>query len=484
MDNAPLELCLITRVVDDKDFQSLQRSQITEEFFSTPEAKEVFRFLNEVYHAPGTTGHIPSHEMIRTRFPAWIPRPCADTVPVLCHHLRREKIRMELLRLSANLQIEADSDPVAAMAGLRTETARLTSLTEVGQDLSLSGAYELLLHQYETIQNSGGVTGIPFPWHPLNEETQGMKGGEFHVIYGRPKNGKTWAAILIAAHAYLCGRRVLYYTREMPPKQIMSRMAAVIARVDYGKWKNAKLQPELREHTFQVLQRLIDAEKDEATIGNHQPLLKVISDRSATGSSGGGAGVSWIHSKIREYNPDLLIADGMYLMKDDRTNQRTVDWKAIAHISQDLKMTASDFDIPVVGVTQANRAADKSQGEDLTELAFADSLGMDADMIMRVTKKTRVIEQEGGAVQKVNELNLTFPGMREGVLDGIAINFAPCTDFSYIRTISFETEGSQGEPSRRGGGGGGGYGSGSNRAISRGAPPRTFAAPTAPPRRE
>jgi hypothetical protein len=131
--------------------------------------------------------------------------------------------------------------------------------------------------------------------------------------------------------------------------------------------------------------------------------------------------------------PDLVIVDGMYLMKDDRSNSRSIDWKNIAHISQDLKLTAQEFEIPIIGVTQANRGAEKSKGEDLTELAFADNLGQDADAIFRVSKTERCDESTGGL--KKTELFITAPGLREGKFDGIIVNGEPATDFSYIRTI-------------------------------------------------
>jgi replicative DNA helicase len=118
-------------------------------------------------------------------------------------------------------------------------------------------------------------------------------------------------------------------------------------------------------------------------------------------------------------------------MMDDRSRSRSVDWKNMAHISQDLKLTAQDFDIPVVGVTQATRAADKSKGEDLTELAYADAFGQDADAVFRVSKKDVIDENN----QKRTELYLTAPGLREGKFDGIIVRGEPATSFDYIKTI-------------------------------------------------
>ena len=424
-----LEMALLTRVIDDKDYNTLDKAQITEEFFGSPEAREIYRYLREVYRDPITNGQVPSRDAVRMRYPQFYPIEAPDTVAVLAQELRREKVRIDMLTLAQDIAQRAELNPMEAMATLRAEAARISALAEVGQDLSMSGAFNMLLDRYEAVQDSGGLLGIPTPWHVLNEETQGMQPGQFWVLFGRPKSMKTWVACYMAVHAYINSRkRVLLYTREMSPELMAMRTAALIARVDYRAYKNGKLQPELKHRMFTMLQELIEDEKSAGAMGIHQPCFTIVSDRNAGGQGGGGVG--WLRSKIREMQPDLVVVDGMYLMKDDRTNQRSVDWKQIAHISQDLKLTAQEFNVPLLGVTQANRASDKSKGEDLTELAYADALGQDADAVMRVSRRD-VIDPD--TKQKRTELDLGFPGIREGKLDGIVIHGEPATNFGYIR---------------------------------------------------
>ena len=434
-----IELALLTKVIDSGDFHTIEKAQITEDFFSTPESKELFKYLQEIYHNPVTIGQVPSREMVRYHFPSFYPFVAQDTVAILAQQLRQEKIKTEALLLSQEITEIAERNPFEALALLRNKSASISALAEAGEDMTLAGSYQMLLSQYEMVQNTGGILGIPYPntWGPLNEETQGMQGGQFIVFYGRPKSMKTWIATWIAVWCYIgCRKKVLYYTREMAPRLMMQRIAASVARVDYKAFKNGKLQPDMKARTFGILQELM---QDEVTAGAnniHQPYLKVISDRS--GANGGkGGGVGWLRSKIRDFQPDIVFVDGMYLMKDDRTNSRNVDWKNITNISQDLKLTAQDFDIPLVGVTQANRSADKSTGEDLTELAYADALGQDADAVFRVSRQVKIDE---ATKQKTTELILKAPGLREGVFDGIVLEANPAIDFRYLRTLTDKGE--------------------------------------------
>lgn len=425
-----IELALLTRSIETGDFHTLQKSGINEGFFFTPEAREVFRFLNETFHAPNTAGLVPTIDFVRYRFPSLMLSSPPDPVAILCEQLRQEKLKVELMSLAQTINDRVNLDTAGVITELRTKAIEIASMSEVGEDLSMSGAYSMLLSQYNTVQNTHGMLGIPYPWEVLNEETQGMQQGQFIVLFGRPKSMKTWISIYMAVHAYVNSRRrVLFYTREMHPKLVAQRVACTIARVDYKQFKNGRLQPELRERVFEVLRDLRDDETAQANAGQGHPTFVITTDRGRSGRGSGG--VAWLQSKIREIRPDIVFVDGMYLMKDDRSQQRSIDWKQIAHISQDLKLTAQEFEIPLVGVTQANRGADKSKGEDLTEISFSDSLGQDADAVLRVSRVVRVDD----AGLKRTEVHMMAPGLREGTFDGMVLNGCPATDFGYIRTM-------------------------------------------------
>lgn len=427
-----IEIALLTRVIYDRDFHGLEKAQITEEFFMTPLAKEVYRFMKMMYHAPETAGQVPSLELIQMHFPqSFYPFPSNDTVPVLAAELRRQKVRIETLILAQNISELAERDPMAAMASLKAEVTKLSALAEVGQDMTLAGAYNHLRSNYELVQQSRGVVGIPYPWDQLNEETQGMQDGQFIVLYARPKRMKSWLALYCAMFAYkFARRRVLYYSREMGPKLVAQRAAALFCEVDYKSFKNGTLQPHMKESVFTKLQEMIDDEKSEGQYGNNQPYFKIISD---SGGSGGGGGVSWLHAKVKEADPDIVFVDGMYLMKDDRSASRAADWKNITHISQDLKMLAQAEDIPLFGITQANRGSEKDKEQQLSGIGYSDAFAQDADAAFHLEKKDKI---DPNTKRSTTELYLTAPGLREGQFNGIVLNAHPATDFSFNRIIT------------------------------------------------
>lgn len=419
---AGIEYQLLSKILELQDFHTVQKLKIDESFFFSPECKQLFKYLHDHFHAKATFGQIPDWHLATSIHRSFPYTPSNNSIETLCNQLRLAKMRVELLGIADTITQMADTNPVEAMGKLRECAANMATRHEVNDDMTLADAYDKLLSDYHLVAQGQGLTGLPWPWEILNDETQGIHKGEFIVIYGRPKNMKTWCGLSVAVYInQYANARVLVYSLEMPPIQILRRVAALRTKVDYKHFKSGNLQTLEYQRVFQELANL----KGEATNATDKHNTFMV-----CGTSGdGGGGVSFLHSKIREFKPDLVVVDGMYLMRDDRQKQRTVDWKAIAHISQDLKRTAQEFDVPVLGITQANRKADKShKNADLAEIAYADALAQDCDLAIRVQKR---INKETG----LPELILALPGMREGDLDAFMIHATPAVDFSFKSAV-------------------------------------------------
>jgi replicative DNA helicase len=425
--SAQIEYALLSKVIETHDFHALEKQQITADFFLTPEMRAIYDFLRMTYHNPQTSGLVPSYDMVHQYFPAFNMVYAPDEVPVLCQALRRTKLQVDLFQMVQQVQFAADKDPMEAFAKAKAAIQSMAAFEQVGNDLSMSGAYQLIMEKYTSVANGGGVIGIPYPWDVLNQETQGMQNGQYIIIYGRTGSMKTWIAIYMAVHAYLKSRRrVLYYTREMPNLQIAMRVAACMCGIDYRSLIAGKLDPNTLAYFQAVLQGLMHDEINAGKHG-HQPSFIITADRSAN-----GGGVTWLQAKIKEVKPDIVFVDGVYLMRDDRTSQRTADWKNLVHVSQDLRQAALAENIPIVAITQANRKSDSVAGSDNVDMAYSDALNQDADAIWKTKHIMRRDEQTG---LKHSEIHLYSSKLREGVLEGVVLNGVPATDFTYIRPI-------------------------------------------------
>ena len=76
---------------------------------------------------------------------------------------------------------------------------------------------------------------------------------------------------------------------------------------------------------------------------------------------------------------------------------------------------------------QANKGAEKDPKKaDLMEIAYADALGQDCDLAIRVTK------QKDQATHEF-EIVISLPGSREGLLDNFVIYGNAATNFGFKR---------------------------------------------------
>lgn len=422
------ELRLIAQVLDTGDIKTAIREGINETTLRSQEAKALWTHITELYLSKGK---VPSRTLVAETY-AKIPLPekVRDDLSILCDHVRKGYLSSRLQEFCLEISDLAVSSPEAAAARLGHANTVIMQAARVGEDTVLSEssaetqADYYLNKQLREGQKSPGVY-YPPTWKPLNQESMGMLPEEFILLYGRPKSMKTFITCYIAAHAYFTyHKKVLFFTKEMSPKQIKGRVLCSIAEIDYGEYRRGELPEDDERKFFERVEGLREREQSSVTeFGmNKESGFVICSDNSPE-----GGGISSLRAMVERYQPDIVFVDGIYLMKDDRKGERGRDWKNIANITSDLKMLAQQFKIPVVGNSQANRQAnDKRKGGDLRDIAFSDAAGQDADLIIRIDK---VVDPE----DEITVLNLVVSGSREFQLDGIVIHGQPCTNFEFIR---------------------------------------------------
>lgn len=420
---ASLEHQAISKIVEYQDFHTVEKCHIDESYFFSPECRLLFEYLKAHFHSKQTFGCVPSFQLVSTIFPGFQYAGSSDSLVTLLEQIRLARMRVEALDFGERIMKLADSNPREALAMMREGAATMGSRHELTNDMLLSDAYGQLYSDYQLVSSGQGITGLPWPWAPLNDATQGMHPGEFLLIFGRPKSMKTWVSLYIVTLLNLyANARVLVYSLEMKPVQMIRRISAIRACVNYKSLMQGKLQPADFNRFFSALELLSQEARNPEMYAQRSPALLV------TGG-GAGNGMSFLHAKIREFKPDIVLIDGLYLMRDERGGQKSADWKAITHISQDTKTTARDFNIPILATAQANRKADKDvKNADVSEIAYSDSLGQDTDFSIRVGKR---IDQSS----KEPELVMAFPGSRETDLDALLIHGIPAINFGLKSTF-------------------------------------------------
>ncbi len=417
------------------NFSPIINGDINKDTLTTEAGRILFNFVTTFRTETGGMARFPSLGIARSRFATSaidIPDPDpADTIEALVYEVRAEKFRASVAEVAHELAMAAEhSDGLAAavdgaVSRLKNELLPI----QPSRKASLSDDFQDVVDDYDC----GAILpeGIDWPWPAMTTATKGLHRKEFVVIAGRPKSRKTFVAGVVAAHAVVeeCAR-VLFISPEMPPRQVLLRFIASMCKLRYTEFKDAALDQseELRLLEAARAYGKLGTESDEEHslrmqdvwgVGpDHIPCFEVVQGTNKT--------VSWIESQIEIYRPDIVVVDSFYRLRSEGGRKNDSDWKIVTSISRELKNLAMDANVCIVGTHQMNRDAEGKIGS-LGNMALADAVGQDADLILRVVT---------GKIEGVDRSALVVLGGREVPFDGILINNRPCFDFEEIAVIT------------------------------------------------
>jgi hypothetical protein len=431
------ELRLVTKIIDSGELLPVIKAKVTPDHFTDPHALGIFRrIMSDWRKWKGARPSIPTREVIERDFPTVIlPKEDRQSLEIILDSFLNHHLIKELQDVADHITQWRNS-PIEVLAHVNSKIRELTRVKRVGQDVELSKATKEIIDRYESNRDQDGVKGIPYPWEVLNRSTQGMLPGEFIVFYGRPKSMKTWVLLHLATFAYdYAHRRVLVYTREMTPQQMMDRCICLLIGAPYTAYKEGTLRnvpvPEggtMEDRFYNLVSTMITDEDGCRLETGYNKGLIITSDREDPT----GGGVQGLRQKVVDHKPDLICADAVYLMRNDRAGgKRSVKWDDQAAITQDLKDLALDTNLPLIGTNQAKRASEDRKGQTISNISFSDSYGMDCDLAIEIIKKKITDES--------NELAMAITGAREINITGFAIHGNAATDFGPL-TVKLRDE--------------------------------------------
>lgn len=346
------------------------RAGLSSEFFLDEKRRETWDWIS-VYSRD--YGSIPPQPEVAKHFPEVF---AGDEEPAAVdYYLRELKNRRLHFRLKDALldvgQHLKDREPREALQVLEQAVIAAQDDARNACDLEFTRHTNIRLEEYRRMKELGGLSGICTPWPKLDTITLGWKPGELIVVAARPGTGKSYMVTLLSLAAHAAGKVPLIVSREMAADQFMKRLDALAARISHSGLRSGDLSEEQEQRYLEMLEGL----KEKAS-------LWVSSDDAAMGISG-------LAAKVDSINPDILFLDGLYLMRDDRGE---TGWEGITNLTHDMKRLAVRKNIPVVVTTQFNRKA-KGMKSGLEMLAFSDSIGQDADVVLGLLQTDEMRER-------------------------------------------------------------------------------------------
>jgi replicative DNA helicase len=358
--------------------------------------------------------------IFKTLLEVYDRNPDADLVPIL--DALRDRGQLELIGGQAYLEKLAGETPSSAgavhYARIVSEKAKLRKLVEaaeqilhdalhVGQ-LGPDGAREvldraetmvfeiaqedqkadpqllgdLLQKEVERIEAAEGlgISGVPTGFPDLDRLTSGLQPGEMVVLAARPSMGKTALALNMAEQIARGGRTrwggqakgpdigVGFFSLEMTRTAVTLRFLSAMSGFDSQSLRGG------RRFNPAEWQRLTDASEELRgcrVFIDDTPGLSVMALRARA------------RRMVAQHGVRVIMIDYLQLLSAPGSSRESRQVEVSA-ISRGLKALARELDIPIVCLSQLNRASEQREGNRprMSDLRESGSIEQDADVVM------------------------------------------------------------------------------------------------------
>ncbi len=338
------------------------------------------------------------------------------------HHMeivKRTAIQRELIRAAAEINALAYNAPddLDQVVGEAEQT--LFNVTEKRVSSSFKKMDSLVEEAYtelSKIANQGdSIIGVPTGFRDVDDLFHGLRGGDLVILAARPGVGKTSFALNMAVNAAKAGTAVAFFSLEMSASQLVQRIVGAEARVNLGKLRSGKMQ---EGDWGQILDATTTLSGLEMYIDD-TPGLSIMEARAKARRE--------LRHIVGTDNKGVIIIDYLQLMQPPvvrRDGNRAVE---VGEISRGLKVLAKEMDMPVIALSQLNRAVEMrgKKRPMLADLRESGSIEQDADIVMFIDRSMDEAEAEDSGRPELGTATLIVAKHRNGPTRDITMSFNP-----------------------------------------------------------
>jgi len=260
--------------------------------------------------------------------------------------------------------------------------------------------------------NRHTITGFSTGFPRLDEMTSGLQRSDLVIVAGRPGTGKTSFALSVARHVAIREKAAVgIFSLEMTKEQLLERLLCGEGKVSLHRLRGGYIPSAKWRDLAMAASKL-------------QKTTIVIDDTP-------GASILEIRAKARrmasQHRLDLVIVDYLQLVEGSiRTDVREQE---ISHISRSLKRLARELSVPVIAVSQLNRAVEQREKKypRLADLRESGAIEQDADVVMFIYREDyyRQPDEEAAASGQGagSEAEIIIAKQRNGPLGKVKVNF-------------------------------------------------------------
>ncbi|MBI4811611.1 MAG: replicative DNA helicase [Ignavibacteriales bacterium] len=280
-----------------------------------------------------------------------------------------------LITASSEVASRAYRDTEDALELLDEAESKIFQISERRMKRSFVPINRALHETFEMLQEihgkHSGVIGVPSGFPALDEKTGGFQKSDLIIVAGRPSQGKTAFALSTARNAALHKEKrtaAAIFSLEMSERQLIIRMLSSEAKVNAHELRTGRLHEDKWKNLIRNVGRLAEAK----IFIDDTPALSILELRAKA------------RRLKAEHDIGLIIVDYLQLIQGPKNAESRE--REISMISRSLKALAKELDIPVMALSQLNRAVE-TRGDkrpQLSDLRESGAIEQDADVVLFV----------------------------------------------------------------------------------------------------
>ncbi len=272
-----------------------------------------------------------------------------------------------------------------------------TDLVEGHQLVTETMAY---LEEVEARRRSGGVGGVPTGFRSIDGFLDGFQPGQLIILAGRTSQGKTALATQFALASESCA----FFSLEMDHVDLALRELAVLGRINGWRLRRGLLTSHEQGRLSHAFEQLGEA--------------GVAIDDTA------GITVSQVRAKARRRQQTqglrLIIVDYLQLMQAETGRRReSTREQDVAQVTRGLQAIAKDLRVPVVALSQFNRALRPDEEPTLANLRESGELEQAANVVLLLHR------EDGQSVAEAGQAKVIIAKHRGGPTGSVLLDWWP-----------------------------------------------------------
>ena len=261
---------------------------------------------------------------------------------------------------------------------------------------------------HELSNKSDGLIGSSTGFKDLDNKLQGLQKGDLVVVAGRPSMGKTSFAMNIAENVLLdddSNGSVLIFSLEMPGESLTTRLLSGMTKLNQQNVRSGMLKDDELRILLQQSEKLKNMPLwiDDSSILSPMELRAKARRLARTEKDG----------------LSLIVVDYLQLMQlplsiENRVNQ-------ISEISRSLKSLAKELNVPVIALSQLNRAVEQRPNKRpiMADLRDSGAIEQDADVILFIYRD----EVYNDDSEQGNKAEIIIGKQRNGPIGTVNLTF-------------------------------------------------------------